>query len=95
VIPLARHIAALVINPTTGPDLRYEAVAFLLHMDRRDLVQVKWLDQIATRAAAGWCWKYITGEGGAMTRHHHGCWALLQTARPDAHDEPVLRRPSH
>lgn len=92
---VALRMARLVTSPDITLDLRYEAIAFLMHIGRRDLVQRQWLDQIVSEQQATGSWQ---ATAGADEPSDHATlvalWALLEYTRPNAPDEPVLRRPN-
>ncbi len=81
-------------NPDTVADLRYEAIAFLLLGERRDLVKQSWIDQIIKeqRDDGGW-----SQEVGGKDNDHHtillAFWSLLEYSRPNTPDEPLILRP--
>lgn len=85
----------LAANSDTRSDLRYEAIAFLLHMGRRDLIQKSWLDTLLSEQQADGGWKLSSSENKS---HDHATvlaiWGLLEYSRPDVPAEPVLRRPN-
>lgn len=89
-----QDLVKLADNPDTVADLRYEAVAFLLLSERRDLVKQSWIDQIISeqRDDGGW-----SREVGSKKVDNHSVllafWSLLEYARPDTPNEPLIRRP--
>lgn len=93
---VARRMVDLAEDTTTKPDLRYEAIAFLMHMDRRDLVKAEWINQIVEQQQPDGGWK-VNHEDSASNDHATvlALWALLEYSRPNAPNEPVLRRPRH
>lgn len=90
----AQRIAAMVKNPTTSPDLRYEGMAFLIHMGRRDLVLAASLQEMIREQQPDGSWKRntsdIRGDDHATTL---ATWALLEAGRPNVTGEPILRQP--
>jgi hypothetical protein len=73
-------------------DLRYEAVAFLLHLGRRDLVQPRWLNKIteAQQPDGGWS---ILAQDKTSSDHATvvALWALLEYSRPETPESPIIR----
>ncbi|MES2970905.1 MAG: hypothetical protein V4702_01115 [Patescibacteria group bacterium] len=90
---VAGRIAALVTAPNTSPDLRYEAITFLMHMRRRDLVKPEWIDQIVAEQQSDGGWK-VTKNAQASNDHATflAVWGILEYSHSDARSEPVLRR---
>ncbi len=90
---VAERMVSLATDQETIPDLRYESIAFLMHMHRRDLVQPEWIDQIVAQQQSDGGWKITTG---AQASSDHATvlalWALLEYINPDTPNEPVLRR---
>jgi hypothetical protein len=92
---VAKRIAALITDKQTSRDLRYESVALLMHMHRRDLVKPQWIDQIVTEQQPSGGWKVnLSDEGSNDHATVLALWALLEYMNPDAPNEPVLRRPA-
>lgn len=93
---VSQRMVDLAKDISTKPDLRYEAVAFLMHMGRRDLVQAEWIKQIVQQQQPDGGWK-VNHEDSASNDHATvlALLALLEYSRPNAPNEPMLRRPNH
>lgn len=82
-------------DPKTIADLRYEAVAFLLHSERGDLVKQDWIDQIISEQKPDGGWGIETGTNN---NNSHATvlalWALLEYYHQSTADQPIIRRPS-
>ncbi len=93
--PVMSGMVALANNPNIVADLRYEAVAFLLLSNRRDLVEPEWVSQITAeqRDDGGW-----SREAGGDKNDPHATllalWAVLEYGRADTRDTPIIRPPS-
>ncbi len=85
-------LVKLADDPATIADLRYEAIAFLLLSERRDLVKQFWIDQIVKeqRDDGGW-----SKEVGDKKIDYHSVilafWALLEYERPNTPDVQLIR----
>lgn len=82
-------------DPTTVADLRYEAIAFLLLGERKDLIKAEWINQIISEQRSEGGWSRVVGE--SKNDPHAtllALWALLEYARPNTPDEPLILRPS-
>lgn len=90
----AKGTVVLIENMDTTPDLRYESIAFLMHMGRRDLIQQEWIDAVVSEQRRDGGWEERRGDN--RSNDHAtvmALWALLEYTYPNAPDEPVLRRP--
>lgn len=76
-------------------DLHYEAIAFLLHLGRRDLVKARWINQIASAQQPDGGWTILAQD---KTSSDHATvvalWALLEYSRPETPQTPIIRPPS-
>lgn len=87
-----KGMIAIVNDPETVADLRYEAIAFLLLGGQRSDVKQKWINQIANEQLpnGGWAVK----NGNKVADDHAtllAIWALLQYSRPDVEYQPLIR----
>lgn len=78
----------------TVADLRYEAIAFLLLHNRKELVGPKWIERIVAnqRSDGGWS----NEVGGKKSESHStvlALWALLEFSRGETTNERLIRRP--
>lgn len=92
---LLNKMSAMIENKQTIPDLRYECIAFLLFMDRADLVQKSWIDQVISEQLTDGGWG-ARSEDTKATDHSTvlALWALLEYARPNTPNEPLIRHPT-
>lgn len=85
----------LVDDPGVSEDLKYEAIAFIIHLGRRDLVQARWFDSIvaAQNSDGGWS---VLKQDSASNDHATvlALWSLLGFVNPEAPELPLLRRPT-
>lgn len=91
----ANGLLKLYARSDISEDLRYESVSFLLLMQRRDLVQTRWINQLARaqRPDGGWA---ILATDKQSSDHATvvALWALLQYARPAVPGTPIIRSPA-
>lgn len=95
---IAVRMVSLIEDPKTIPDLRYEAVAFLLDMDQGYLVKTEWITQIVSEQRPDGSWKVRSSQKDSDTTGvDHATmlalWALLQLSRPSVPTEPMLHHP--
>lgn len=91
---VATRLSELAARADISEDLRYEAIAFLLHMDRRDLVQIQWINQTANAQYSDGGW--LTLPQDTKSSDHTtvvALWVLLEYAHPDTPETPIIRRP--
>lgn len=91
----AQQMVKIIEDPNTVADLRYEAIAFLLMRDHRDLVEQEWIDQITSEQLQDGTWPHKAGD--TNTDFHStllAFWSLLEYSRPDTPDEPLILRPT-
>ncbi len=78
----------------TGPDLRYEALAMLMHIGYRDQVKQSWIEQIIKEQSSDGGWK---NRFDATEDNDHATvlalWALLEYSQPGVASEPMLHHP--
>lgn len=90
---VAKAIAKLV-DPADGvTDLEIEATAFLMYMDRRDLVHADAIDAIASAQRPNGGWSLDSSDKSLATRWHPtamGVWALLGHHAPDVEMSPMI-----
>lgn len=82
-------------DSTVSPDLRYEVTAFLLMDNRHDLVKQEWIDQIIAEQRPDGSWIHEFGD--SKDDPHTtllALWSLLEYARPNTPDEPLIHRPT-
>lgn len=90
---VAQGMLALINQPDTIPDLRYESVAFLLDMGRSDLVQPAWIAQIASEQQTGGGWRPDNIRPNTDHASMLALWSLLEYTRPNAPYEPMIHHP--
>jgi len=88
-------LVTLINDPTTIPDLRYEAIAFLMLHDQHSRIKQTWIDQIISEQLKDGGWRR---DSGSKESNDHttilAFWALLEYSRPNTLDEPIIRRPN-
>ncbi len=92
---VAPAMVVIIEDPDTIPDLRYEAIAFLMQLNRRDLVQPEWLERIVLEQQKDGGWKNVSHTD--RSNDHAtvlALWALLNYFHKDVAQEPVLNRPA-
>lgn len=92
---VATKMAELSRKSDINDELRYEAVAFLINMGRRELVTSDVVDKIVAEQQADGGWK-ISSDKPSSSDHATvlAVWALLEYSQPGAPKVPVIRRPS-
>lgn len=82
-------------DPSTAADLRYEAIAFLLHSDHDELVQDKWIDQIIAEQNKDGGWSLEAGDNKSDSHSTVlAVWALLEYTQQNRPNEPIIRSPN-
>ena len=86
---------ALMDDPASTYDLRYEVVAFLQMSGQRELVKKTWIEEIVTNQREDGSWVSVNGDNRPSAHTTIlGLWALLEHTNPDKPYEPLIRRPS-
>lgn len=91
---VAEKTTALITRADTIPDLRYEAIAFLLDSGRRDLVQEAWMGQIIAEQQPDGGWRLDKLQPNSDHTTMLALWALLAYTQPDVANEAMIRRPA-
>jgi hypothetical protein len=90
-----RGMVAIVNDPDTSADLRYEAIAFLLLAGERSEIKQEWVDQIASEqlSSGGWA---VKKENKVADDHATllAMWSLLQYQNPTKSHQPLIRHPA-
>ncbi len=90
---VALNMVEIAQDMSGKPDLRYEAIAFLMDMDRRDLVEEKWIDRLVEEQQGDGGWKTDKEIISPEQLDHTttlALWALLEYSRPGAPTEPMI-----
>lgn len=78
----------------TIADLRYEAIAFLYLLDREELVQDEWIDNIIKNQLPEGGWAEKVGDTKSLSHTTTlALWCLLESSNPDKPYAPLIRRP--
>lgn len=89
---IAPLMIELINHTDTKPDLRYESIAYLMDMGRRDLIQDNWIKQIALEQQADGSWdleKNVKDANGHTTIL--AIWALLEYSNTNLPYTPMIR----
>ncbi len=87
------RMVELIKRSDINAELRYEAVAFLINMGRRELVTTDVVDKIIAEQQADGGWK-ISSDKPSSSDHATvlAVWAILEYSQPEAPKVPVIRK---
>lgn len=90
----AAGMATIIKDHTSIPDMRYGAIALMMHINRHDLVESQWLSQVISDQNPDGGWR-STFNNNDSDDHATvmALWALLEYPEQETRDEPFIRRP--
>lgn len=81
-------------DPTTNPDLRYEAIAFLCLSGYQETIQPAWIQQIIDEQNDDGSWDNPANQADTDHTTILALWAILSYNRPEAVEQSLIRRPN-
>lgn len=91
---LKTGLLSIIQNSQTIPDLRYEALAMLMHIGFRNEVKQPWIDQVVREQSDDGGWQDRADSPSNDHATVLAIWAILEYSRPDAPPEPMLHHPA-